>query len=77
MQLASNRETIEVTGDNVKQCLDDLIRKLPGAARYLFNSEGSPAVLFLLNNEPLPGQALSHQVADNDELWLLSIVTGG
>lgn len=76
-RLSGNREIIEVEGSSVKQCLNDLIEKVPGSKRLIFDEEGSPVLLFLLNNEPLPEQDLNHPMKNNDELWLLSIVSGG
>lgn len=76
-KLAGNRERIEVTGSTVKQCLDDLVRQIPEARRYIYNDDGSLALLFLLNNEALTGQDINHPLTGNDELWLLSILGGG
>ena len=76
-KLAGGRELIEVNGSTVRQCLDDLIKQIPTSERLIFDTKGSPILLFLLNNEPLPDQDLEHPLKDNDELWLLSIVSGG
>ena len=76
-RLAGNREKIEVSGSTVKQCLDDLVRQIPEAKRYIYNDDGSLALLFLLNNEALDDQDVNYSLAENDELWLLSIVSGG
>jgi molybdopterin converting factor small subunit len=76
-KLAGNRESVQTHGSSVRQCLDDLIKQIPGSEHLIFDEHGSPTILFLLNNEPLPGQDLDRAVKDNDELWLLSIVSGG
>ena len=76
-RLAGNREIIEVTGSTVRECLNDLVKQIPGAERQIFNADGSLTLLFLLNNEALIEQDLEHPVVENDELWLLSIVSGG
>ena len=76
-RLAGNRERVEVTGATVKQCLDDLVRQIPGAEEIVFNKDGSLAVVFLLNNVALHEQNVNHPVAENDELWILPIVSGG
>ena len=76
-RLAGNREKIEVSGSTVKQCLDDLVRQIPEAKRYIYNDDGSLALLFLLNNEALDDQDVNYSLAENDELWLLSVVSGG
>lgn len=76
-RLAGNRERIEVSGSTVRQCLDDLVRQIPEAKRYIYNDDGSLAVLFLVNNEALRDQDLNHSITENDELWLLSILSGG
>jgi molybdopterin converting factor small subunit len=77
IRLAGNREKIEVTGATVQECLGDLVQKLPGARAELYDSDGAFALLVLLNNDPLPNQDLNYPVKDHDELWLLSIVSGG
>jgi len=77
MRLAGNREKINVTGSTVRQCLEDLGKQIPGAEKQIFNADGSLKLLFLLNNEAITKQDLNHPVVENDELWLLSIVSGG
>ena len=77
VRLAGNREIIEVTGSTVRECLNDLVKQIPGAERQIFNADGSLILLFLLNNEAFFEQDLDHPVVENDELWLLSIVSGG
>jgi molybdopterin converting factor small subunit len=76
-KLAGNRESVQTHGYSARQCLDDLIKQIPGSENLIFDENGSPILLFLLNNEPLPGQDLDRAVKDNDELWLLTIVSGG
>ena len=76
-RLAGNRERINVTGATVKQCLDDLIRQLPGAKKHVFNTDGSLALIFLINNEAIREQDINHPLAENDEIWLLSVLGGG
>jgi molybdopterin converting factor small subunit len=76
-RLAGNQERVEVAGATVRQCLDDLIRRMPGAEKHIFNEDGSLALLFLLNNEALLEQDMNHPLAEDDELWLLSVVSGG
>jgi molybdopterin converting factor small subunit len=76
-RLVGNQEIFEVSGSTVKQCLDDLVRQIPEAKRYIYNNDGSLALLFLLNNEALDDQDVNYSLAENDELWLLSVVSGG
>ena len=76
-RLAGNRERIKVTGATVKQCLDDLVRQLPEAKNHIFNTDGSLALIFLINNEAILEQDIDHPVAENDEIWLLSVLGGG
>jgi len=76
MQLAGNREVIEVTGSTVRECLNELVKQIPGSENQIFNADGSLTLLFLLNNEAIK-QDLDQPVFENDELWLLSIVSGG
>ena len=77
LQQVINREEISVQGNSVMTCLEDLMKQYPQAKERIFNRDGSLALLVLLNNEPLLGQDLSHPVTEADELWLMSIVSGG
>ncbi len=77
LQRMAGREVVDATGSTVKECLEDLIRQIPGSKSELFQEDGEFSLLVLLNNEPLPQQNLDFPVKDRDELWLLSIVSGG
>lgn len=76
-QLASNRDKVEVYGSTVKQCLDDLIRRFPGAKEWIFDKDGSLVPLVLVNGKVLPPEELNRPVTEKDELWLVSVLTGG
>lgn len=76
-RLAGNREKIEVTGSTVKECLDEIIKQIPGAKKEMYTADGSLTVLFLINNEAINEQDLNQTLCENDELWLLSVVSGG
>ena len=76
-RLAGNRERIEVAGTTVKQCLDDLVRQIPEARNIVFDTDGSLALLFLINSEALREQDINHPLAENDEIWLISVLGGG
>ena len=77
LQQVINREEISVQGNSIITCLEDLMKQYPQAKERIFNRDGSLALLVLLNNGVLPEQNLNHPVNDNDELWLMSIVSGG
>ncbi len=77
LQRLAGREVVDATGSTVNECLEDLIRQIPGSKSELFQEDGEFSLLVLLNNEPLPQQNLDFPVKDRDELWLLSIVSGG
>ena len=77
LQQVINREVISVRGNSVMVCLEDLMKQYPQAREQVFNRDGSFALLVLLNSEPLPGQDLSQPVTETEELWLMSIVSGG
>ena len=77
LQQITNREVVPVRGNSVMLCLEDLMNQYPQVREQLFNQDGSLALLVLLNDEVLPEQDLSYPVNDKDELWLMSILSGG
>ena len=76
-QFTGNKETVEVQGTTVRECLDDLTQKYPETRSWLFDANDSPVVWVLLNNEVvLPGDN-TKKVKDGDELQLIPMVAGG
>ncbi|MBN2061012.1 MAG: MoaD/ThiS family protein [Deltaproteobacteria bacterium] len=75
--LAGGKERIEITGNTVRECLDDLIRRLPGAEKTIFDNSGYPIPLILVNNTYLPQGELDRDIKDGDELSIITMLFGG
>ena len=76
-KLAGDKERIEVTGNTVRECLDDLMRRLPGAEKEIFDKNGYLRPLILINNTHFPQDELDRDVKDGDELWIITMMHGG
>jgi molybdopterin converting factor small subunit len=72
-------ETVEVEGETVGQCLEEVVRKFPGLQKLWFREKGKLAsyLLILLNGENIRENKLTRAVKDGDEICPLLIIGGG
>lgn len=75
--LAGDRETVEVEGKTLGQCLDSFVNLFPEARKYIFGNSGSLSALVIVKGEDVPIQDVLRPVSDNDELLLVDLVGGG
>lgn len=76
-QFTKNRDTVEVNGGTVGECLDDLIRQFPDTKKWLFDKDGRLLALMLISGETIHQKELDRPVAGGDELHLVLIFGGG
>ena len=76
-QFTKDRDTVEVNGSTVGECLDDLVRQFPDIKKWLFDKNGILLVLIFTDGETIYQKDLNRPVADGDELHLILIVGGG
>ena len=76
-QFTKNRDTVEVNGGTVGECLDDLIRRFPDTKKWLFDKDGRLLALMLINGETIHQKELDRPVAGGDELHLVLVFGGG
>ena len=76
-QFTGDKETVEVSGATVRECLEDLIKKYPETRRWLFDANNSPVVWVLLNKEVVMPEDNIKPVKDGDQLDLFPMVAGG
>jgi hypothetical protein len=72
-------EEVEVTGANLRACIDAAEALHPGFAALLIAATGEPHrfVRFALNGTVLQGPVLDRTVAPDDVLDILSSIAGG
>ncbi len=68
-----------VDGETVGQCLDQLVAKFPQLKAAFFNEQGELQnfIEVFLNSESTHPDELAHPVADGDELYITTILSGG
>jgi molybdopterin converting factor small subunit len=78
-RLFEGSDDVRVQGDTVGECLDDLVRKHPGAESLLFDSRGVllKRVYVFVNAEGMFKADFAKPVGDGDELILAVLATGG
>jgi molybdopterin converting factor small subunit len=76
-KLAGGKKMVKVSGNTVRECLNDLIKILPGAENNIFYKNGYLRPLILINNAHFPQDELDREVKDGDELWMITMMFGG
>ena len=71
------RETVEVKGRNVKECLDNLVKDFPVFHDILFDTTNSPTVLVLYDGETIVPKDLNRPVIDRSEIIIQPMLQGG
>jgi len=69
----------EAVGETVRECLDDVIRKLPALRKTLFDTEGNiqaHASIFINGEDSFP-EELNRKLSDGDEIDLIPLIGGG
>jgi molybdopterin converting factor small subunit len=79
LQFTNNVEVSYVTGNNVSECVDDLVRQYPALKEVLFDKEGKPYRYFeiYINKESAYPDELQKPVKDGDQLHISMILHGG
>ena len=77
--LIGDTKALRLEGSTVGECLDDLIRRYPGARELLFDPNGRllKHVYVYVNYESLFKADLNRPVTDKDELILAVLAVGG
>ena len=72
---------VEVHGNTVRECLDDLMRQYPEIRSWLFDQNDLLRVLFSINNEEILAlntkSNLDRTLNPADEIRILAIFAGG
>ena len=72
-----NTGTVEVSGVNVRECLDDLSAKYPKLEQSIFDKYGVLKLVILLNGKPVTANSMGTDVYDSDIIDLFMPVDGG
>jgi hypothetical protein len=74
---AGNRNTVEVTGGTVRECLDNLSELFPVFKKILFSADGSLTALVFLDGETIMPDNLNRPITSNSRLLLAPMIYGG
>jgi molybdopterin converting factor small subunit len=72
--------TLEVAGNTVRECLDDLIKQHPEADNWLYGQYGYMRVIISINNAEtitMDKDSLNRSLKSDDELMIFAVVSGG
>lgn len=78
-QYTNNKSMVEVKGNTVGQCLDQLVRQFPELKKWLFenNSKLRSYIDIYINDESAFPEGLTKPVKEGDILDILFIIDGG
>lgn len=77
--LTNGQDVVEVNGNTVGQCLEQLVSRFPELKDWLFGKDGKlkSAVDVYVNMESSYPEELAKPVKDGDELHIIIIISGG
>ena len=78
-QFTNGLDIIEVEGNTVGTCLDNLVRQFPGMGKVLFNKKGklvNVIEIYVNLKSAYPGE-LAKQVRDGDDIHITLMIAGG
>jgi len=70
-------EVVEVAGNTVRECLDNLVGRLPVFGKLISDSEHTLSVLIIHDGEVITPNRLDRPVADGSEVSILPMIYGG
>ena len=75
----NGRQTTEVSGSSVGECLDDLTRKFPEMKDLLFDKKGNlhDHLYIYVNKEDYYPEEMAKPVKNGDEIDIILIIGGG
>ena len=77
--LTSEQEVVQVSGNTVGQCLEQLVTQFPDVESGLFTEDGTLLnyVTLYVNGESAYPEELAKSVYDGDELHIVLMIAGG
>lgn len=76
-QYTDNRETIDVEGTTVLDCLKSLAARYPDTEKWLFSNSDAPMICLFLNKKVVLPEKLDTKVSAGDILELYPVISGG
>jgi molybdopterin converting factor small subunit len=79
LHLTDDQMVIEVEGDTIKECLEQLVAKYPKVKKWLYREDGEIANyldIFVNLESTLPNQ-ISDPVKDGDVIYIVMMHTAG
>jgi molybdopterin converting factor small subunit len=77
--ITNNQSVVEVSGNTIGQCIQQLVTRFPELKKWLFKKDGklSDLVDVYVNGISSFPEELAKPVQDGDELHLIVIISGG
>ena len=76
-QYTDNRQTVEVEGNTVLDCLKSLVNRYPDTEKWLFSNSDTPMICLFLNKEVILPEKLDKKVSEGDIIDLCPVIGGG
>ena len=78
-QFTNGLDIVEVDGNTVGACLDNLVRQFPDMGKVLFNKKGKlvNVIEIYVNLKSAYPDELARQVKDGDDIHITLMIAGG
>jgi molybdopterin converting factor small subunit len=79
LHVTDNQEIVEVSGNTVGQCFEQLVKKFPDLKEWLYEKDGklSKYIDVFVNQESAYPEELKKPVKDGDNLQIIMTIAGG
>jgi len=76
-RFTEDKRVVEVSGDTIATCLDNLITKHPDVKSKIYDNHGNLLALVLIGAQVLGRKDLERSIEDGAELSLITALGGG
>lgn len=79
MHLINGARRVDVTGNTVGECLNELMKRFPGTEKLLLDENGKLLgyIDVYINGQSSYPEELTKAVHEGDELYIMNVIVGG
>jgi molybdopterin converting factor small subunit len=78
-QYVNNRDFVEVFGNTIQECLNNLVEQFPDLKRIIYDKTGDliPNVMVSINLQSPSREKLEKTIDPGDEIYIIMVIAGG
>jgi molybdopterin converting factor small subunit len=76
-QYTGNKQTVEVEGNTVFDCIQNLVARYPDTEKWLLSNSDALMICLFLNKEVILPEKLDISISEGDIIELIPVIGGG